>query len=463
MKIAQKLLAGVALPVIAMTATLAMFNTSAAQQRAAVRVPMTPLAVPEGITIQPLGNAAGYSLNKSTATRLPRERIAYSNDKGLTLYTYDKDTAGVSHCADECAKTWPPVLAAADAKPVPDWSVITRADGTRQWAHKAKPLYAYSGDVDPGSVYGNSPARFGRGPKVGPRGRTSPSIPKDVPLPDDWKVAMMYPVEGMQLASAFAIREVEDAMALVIIDDFTGKSLYTFDGDARQAEKGCANAACKAAWQPVIAPRIASGKGEFGTMLRNDGINQWTYKGKALYTYFDDAAFGDAFGVNADSRFEVAAVARYWTPANVKTVRTPKLGIVLATETGQTLYRRSAYIYQSGGGHSLRRGDPIRAAVGRDLGADAHCQQECDKWHPLIAPANAKPWADWSTVTRPDGQKQWTQRGFALWTYDGDKAPGDMNGSDDTDVFVSEDKETVIDTGTQYYGASTLFWIAAYP
>ena len=72
MKTAQKLLVGVALPVIAMAATFAVFNTSAAQQRAAARTPTSPLATPEGITIQPLGNAAGYSLNKSTATRLPR-------------------------------------------------------------------------------------------------------------------------------------------------------------------------------------------------------------------------------------------------------------------------------------------------------------------------------------------------------------------------------------------------------
>lgn len=462
MRTAQKLLSGVALPVVAMAAALAMSNTSAAQQRSAGRAPSAPLATPEGITIQPLGNAQGYSLSKSTATRLPRERIAFADDKGMTLYVYDKDAAGVSNCAADCAKTWPPAVAAADAKPVQDWSVITRADGTRQWAHKDKPLYTYSGDVDPGSVGGNSPKRFGRGPLIGPRGRTSPSIPKDVPLPEGWQPAMMYPVVGMPLPSAFAVREVEDAMALVITEDFTGKSLYTFEGDPKQAEKACTGK-CTSVWQPVVAPRIVSGKGDFSAVLRNDGINQWTYKGRALYTYFDDAAYGDAFGINADSRFEVAAVARYWTPANVKIQRTPKMGIVLATEAGQTLYRRSAYIYQSGGGHSLRRGDPIRPAVGRDLGGDPRCQRECDMWHPLLAPANAKAWGDWSTVTRPDGSKQWTQRGFALWTYDGDKLPGDMNGNDDTDVFVSEDKETIVDTGTPYYGASTLFWIVAYP
>jgi predicted lipoprotein with Yx(FWY)xxD motif len=463
MKTASKLLAGIALPVAAVAIGFAAFNASVAQQRDPGRTPIAPYATPEGLMIQPLGTAQGYSLNKSTATRLPRERIAFANDKGMTLYVYDKDAPGVSNCTAACAKTWVPAAAAADAKPVEGWSIIARADGTRQWAYKEKPLYTYSADTEVGGVAGNKPSRFGRGELIGPRGRTSPSIPKDTPIPEGWKVAMMYPVANVALPSAFVVREVEDAMALVIVDDFTGKSIYAFEGDPKAAEKACTSADCRRMWQPVVAPRIASGKGEFGTMLRNDGINQWTYKGRALYTYYDDAAYGDAFGANADNRFEIAAVARYWTPATVKTVRTQKMGIVLATESGQTLYRRSAYIYQSGGGHSLRRGDPIRPAVGRDLGADARCQRDCDKWKPFLAPASAKSWGDWSTVTRPDGSKQWTQRGFALWTFDGDKVPGDLNGNDDTDLIVSEDAETIVDIGTPYYGAHLLFWIAAYP
>ena len=35
--------------------------------------------------------------------------------KGMTLYTFDKDTAGTSNCYDKCAVNWPPLIAAAGA------------------------------------------------------------------------------------------------------------------------------------------------------------------------------------------------------------------------------------------------------------------------------------------------------------------------------------------------------------
>ena len=40
-------------------------------------------------------------------------------------------------------------------------------------------------------------------------------------------------------------------------------------------------------------------------------------------------------------------------------------------------------------------------------------------------------------LARADGSKQWAYKGYALWTYDGDKKPGDMTGHDATDVIVS--------------------------
>ena len=36
---------------------------------------------------------------------------------GMTLYTFDKDTAGTSNCYDECAANWPPLIAAARRHP----------------------------------------------------------------------------------------------------------------------------------------------------------------------------------------------------------------------------------------------------------------------------------------------------------------------------------------------------------
>ncbi|MBP7065335.1 hypothetical protein [Ferrovibrio sp.] len=76
--------------------------------------------------------------------------------KGMTLYTFDRDaTPGKSACNGPCATNWPPLMAATDAKPMGDWTIITRDDGGKQWAYKGKPLYAWSKDTKPGDTTGD--------------------------------------------------------------------------------------------------------------------------------------------------------------------------------------------------------------------------------------------------------------------------------------------------------------------
>jgi predicted lipoprotein with Yx(FWY)xxD motif len=36
-----------------------------------------------------------------------------------------------------------------------DWAVITRDDGSKQWAYKGKPLYAWAKDAKPGDRTGD--------------------------------------------------------------------------------------------------------------------------------------------------------------------------------------------------------------------------------------------------------------------------------------------------------------------
>ena len=78
-----------------------------------------------------------------------------ADPNGMTLYTYDKDTPGKSACTGECAEYWPPVKASASDKPVGDLTLITRDDGTKQWADGGKPLYTYVKDKKPGDVTGD--------------------------------------------------------------------------------------------------------------------------------------------------------------------------------------------------------------------------------------------------------------------------------------------------------------------
>jgi predicted lipoprotein with Yx(FWY)xxD motif len=79
----------------------------------------------------------------------------YTDEKGMTLYTFDKDEANKSNCYDECAKNWPPYLAAADAKAEGEWTLVDRTDGNKQWAYEGKPVYLWVKDTKPGDVTGD--------------------------------------------------------------------------------------------------------------------------------------------------------------------------------------------------------------------------------------------------------------------------------------------------------------------
>lgn len=76
---------------------------------------------------------------------------------GMTLYTFDKDAmgSGKSVCNGPCANNWPPLMASDSDKASGDYSIITRDDGSKQWALKGKPLYYWAKDAKPGDRTGD--------------------------------------------------------------------------------------------------------------------------------------------------------------------------------------------------------------------------------------------------------------------------------------------------------------------
>jgi predicted lipoprotein with Yx(FWY)xxD motif len=77
--------------------------------------------------------------------------------KGMTLYYYERDTTGkTSNCNGKCTENWVPLPAAADAKAVGDFTVISRNDGSRMWAYRYRPLYTSPADKAPGDANGNA-------------------------------------------------------------------------------------------------------------------------------------------------------------------------------------------------------------------------------------------------------------------------------------------------------------------
>jgi predicted lipoprotein with Yx(FWY)xxD motif len=77
---------------------------------------------------------------------------------GLTLYTFDKDVAnsGKSTCNGPCAALWPPMMAGTTDQASGNYSVVTRDDGSRQWAYRGKPVYTYKADQKAGDRAGDN-------------------------------------------------------------------------------------------------------------------------------------------------------------------------------------------------------------------------------------------------------------------------------------------------------------------
>ena len=80
---------------------------------------------------------------------------AMVTQKGRTLYVFDEDRDGMSYCDKTCTTPWPPLKASGKDKPSGDWTVITRHDGSKQWAYKGRPVYTWYRDKAPGQAEGD--------------------------------------------------------------------------------------------------------------------------------------------------------------------------------------------------------------------------------------------------------------------------------------------------------------------
>lgn len=104
--------------------------------------------------------ALGLAACASTGTmEMPAKKAAdgtLTNATGMTLYTFDRDAGGKSACNGPCATNWPPLQAVSDSQSMADWTVVTRDDGSKQWAYKGKPMYTWSKDQKPGDKTGDN-------------------------------------------------------------------------------------------------------------------------------------------------------------------------------------------------------------------------------------------------------------------------------------------------------------------
>ena len=90
-----------------------------------------------------------------TKTATTSKGPALTDARGMSLYTFDKDSDGKSACNGPCAANWPALKADAGDTASDNYAVIARDDGSKQWAYKGKPLYTFVKDQKAGDITGD--------------------------------------------------------------------------------------------------------------------------------------------------------------------------------------------------------------------------------------------------------------------------------------------------------------------
>jgi predicted lipoprotein with Yx(FWY)xxD motif len=190
--------------------------------------------------------------------------------------------------------------------------------------------------------------------------------------------------------------------------DSKGMTLYYFTKDV--INKSTAVGPVLAAWplfNPtgfVVPPTLNAA--DFSTITRDDGQKVATYKGWPLYYYAKDLAPGDILGEAVGGVWFVMKVPFYTLMLQTKA----DIGNYLVDAKGMTLY----YFTKDSVGKSTATGTVL-----------ANWPLFNAENFVVISTLNA---ADFSTITRDDGLKVSTYKGWPLYYFINDKASGDTNG-----------------------------------
>ncbi|MFI2643950.1 SCO0930 family lipoprotein [Streptomyces sp. NPDC018610] len=205
-----------------------------------------------------------------------------------------------------------------------------------------------------------------------------------------------------------------------VLTDGSGMTLYRFDQDNAEPPGSTCNGDCAKTWPPVPAADVTAGAGVdkdmLGEVTRADGSKQLTVGGWPAYRYVKDTKAGQTNGQGVGGKwYALAADGKKASAASLPglSVRRTGLGDIVVDKNGMTVYR---FLKDKAWPKS------VSACTGACL----------EKW-PAVAPVPA---SDTEGVrkkglmgfTRPDGVKQMTVNCWPIYTFSGDKAPGDTNG-----------------------------------
>ena len=199
---------------------------------AAVEAPAAPYSTPLGITLADItAGLAGGGGGGGTDLLLWRR---LGDVDGKPLYTFNNDgTAGKSTCVAECAKEFPPYLAAKGAAAFGAWSIVGRDDGTKQWAYEGRPLYRYSG-AQP--VPQRSNANSAEAQAKAKLDAMDPGSKANSPK-EGWKLAAFL-TGAAPAPPEFDLRSIATANGYAFVVAMTGQVLYVFKTAPKRINNG---------------------------------------------------------------------------------------------------------------------------------------------------------------------------------------------------------------------------------
>ncbi|GGS06817.1 lipoprotein [Streptomyces nojiriensis] len=232
-----------------------------------------------------------------------------------------------------------------------------------------------------------------------------------------------------------------------VLTDSAGMTLYRFDKDTAKPPKSNCDGDCEKTWPVVAAGDATAAAGMdpalLGEVVRTDGSKQLTVGGWPAYRYSKDAKAGDVngqgvggvwFALAADGKkaakgapaegappAESAPPAQMAPPAaggaaeadgKLSVAKDPKLGDHIVDGKGMTVYRFKP---------------------DTQWPMTSKCVGDCVAKWPVVAPVEkAKDKGivekNYTVLNRPDGQKQQSVDCWPVYTFTGDKKPGDVNG-----------------------------------
>jgi predicted lipoprotein with Yx(FWY)xxD motif len=103
----------------------------------------------------PAASAPSNQRQEAAAPTAPSVGGIMVNDRGMTVYSFDRDQPSRSACTGRCEQNWRPVLARPNPVLSHEWTTVTRRDGGQQWAYLGRPLYTSARDRQAGDMTGD--------------------------------------------------------------------------------------------------------------------------------------------------------------------------------------------------------------------------------------------------------------------------------------------------------------------